>query len=78
MAEITAARLNNLQSRIEIILGVGSGTSGYGQAVVSTQVNNTTDIVDADHINNIYTDMIKARIHQVGVTDTGIAQVIEN
>ena len=59
MAEITAARLNNLQSRIEIILGVGSGTSGYGQAVVSTQVNNTTDIVDEDNINKINTDMIK-------------------
>ena len=53
MADITAARLNNLQSRIALILGTGSGTSGYGQTVVSSQVNNTSDIVDADHINNI-------------------------
>lgn len=78
MADITAARLNNLQSRIALILGTGSGTSGYGQTVVSSQVNNTSDIVDADHINNIYTDMVKARIHQVGVNETGIRQVIEN
>ena len=77
MADITAARLNNLQARIALILGVGSGTSGYGQTVSSSQVNNT-QVVDADHINNIYTDMVKARIHQVGVTETGIREVIED
>lgn len=78
MADITAARLNNLQSRIELILGQGSGTSGYGQTVTSSAVNNTGDLVDADHVNNIYTDLLKARIHQVGVTETGIRQVIED
>ena len=78
MADITAARLNNLQSRIELILGIGSGTSGYGQTVTSSPVNNTSDVIDADHINNIYTDLLKARIHQVGVTETGIRQVIED
>ena len=78
MADITAARLNNLQSRIELILGQGSGTSGYGQTVTSSSVNNTSDLVDADHINNLYTDLVKARIHQVGVTETGIRQVIED
>lgn len=78
MADITAARLNNLQSRIALILGTGSGTSGYGQTVVSSQVNNTSDIIDADHINNIYTDLVKARIHQVGPGETGIRQVLEN
>jgi hypothetical protein len=78
MADITAARLNNLQSRIALILGTGSGTSGYGQTVVSSQVNNTSDVIDADDLNNIYTDMVKARIHQVGLTETGIAQVIED
>ena len=78
MADITAARLNNLQSRIELILGTGSGTTGYGQAVVSTPVNNTSDVIDADHINDLYTDLVRARIHQVGVTETGIRQVIED
>lgn len=78
MADITAARLNNLQSRIELILGQGSGTSGYGQTVTSSPVNNTSDLVDADHINNLYTDLVKSRIHQVGVTETGIRQVIED
>ena len=77
MADITAARLYNLDASIALILGVGSGTSGYGQTVSSSQVNNT-QVVDADHINNIYTDMVKARIHQVGVTETGIREVIED
>ena len=76
MADITAARLNNLQSRIALILGTGSGTSGYGQTVVSSQVNNSSDTVDAEDINNIYTDMGKTRIHQVGVNETGRRQVI--
>ena len=76
MADITAARLNNLQSRIALILGTGSGTNGYGQSVVSSQVNNSSDTVDAEDINNIFTDMLKARIHQVGVNETGIRQVI--
>ena len=50
MADITAARLNNLQSRIALILGTGSGTNGYGQTVVSSQVNNSSDTVDAEGI----------------------------
>ena len=33
MADITAARLNNLQSRVALILGTGSGDSGYGQTL---------------------------------------------
>jgi hypothetical protein len=77
MADITAARLNNLQSRIALILGTGSGTSGYGQTLVSSQVV-ADSIVDADDINNIFTDMVKARIHQVGIQETGIRQVVED
>lgn len=80
MAEITAARINNLQSRIELILGNGAGRNGYGQALESTPVQ-PNSIVDADHINNIYADIIKARIHQVGPSDqsvTSIAQILED
>ena len=47
MADITAARINNLQSSIELILGSGSGENGYGQSVSSAPVNNTDDTVDA-------------------------------
>ena len=78
MADITAARINNLQSSIALILGTGSGQNGYGQTVSSLPVNNTDDIVTAEDINLIYADILKARVHQVGVTDIGIAEVIQN
>jgi hypothetical protein len=78
MAEITAARINNLQSSISLILGTGSGQNGYGQTVTSVPVNNTEDIVEAADMNAIYADILKARVHQVGVSDIGIAEVIQN
>ena len=78
MADITAARINNLQSSIALILGNGSGQTGYGQTVTSLPVNNTGDVVEAADMNAIYTDILKARIHQVGAGDSGIAEVIQN
>jgi hypothetical protein len=78
MTDITAARINNLQSSIALILGSGSGQNGYGQTVTSVPVNNTGDLVEAADMNAIYADILKARIHQVGVGDIGIAQVIAN
>ena len=78
MADITAARINNLQSSIALILGSGSGQNGYGQSVSSAPVNNTGDVVEAADMNAIYADILKARVHQVGAGDIGIAQVIQN
>ena len=78
MADITAARINNLQSSISLILGTGSGQNGYGQTVSSAPVDNTGDIIEAADMNAIYSDILKARIHQVGPGDIGIAEVIQN
>ena len=78
MADITAARINNLQSSISLILGTGSGQDGYGQSVTSVSVNNTGDVVEAADMNAIYADILKARVHQVGVGDVGIAEVVQN
>ena len=78
MAEITAARINNLQSSIALILGNGSGQNGYGQTVTSVPVNNTGDVAEAADMNAIYADILKARVHQVGPGDIGIAEVIQN
>jgi hypothetical protein len=79
MAIIDSARFNNLQSRIELILGNGAGTNGYGQTLSSGNVTSDgSDIVEARDINNIYTDMLNARVHQVGPNDISIAQMIQN
>ena len=81
MADITAARYNNLQARINEVLGNGSGTTGYGQILTSSQVIAPSGATDADLITaedmiNLYTDMVKARVHQVGPpAPTEIAQV---
>ena len=76
MADITAARINNLQSSIALILGSGSGQNGYGQTVTSSPVNNTGDTILAADMNAIYADILTARVHQVGAGDIGIAEVI--
>jgi hypothetical protein len=62
---ITATRYNNLQSRINVIMGVGSGNSGYGQSLVSSQVAVGSN-VDLVRVLNLRTDMLKARQHQTG------------
>jgi len=78
MADITAARINNLQSSISLILGSGSGQNGYGQSVTSVPVTNTGDIATAADMNAIYADILTARVHQVGAGDIGIAEVVQN
>jgi hypothetical protein len=78
MVDVTAARHNNLQSRIALILGNGAGQNGYGQTLTSYQVNNSGKIAEAADINAVYTDMVKARVHQTGTVPTSIAQIIQN
>ena len=56
---ITAAQYNDLQSRVNSIMGTGSGQSGYGQALASAQVS-TGNVVTAEHMDNLRTDINKA------------------
>lgn len=78
MAEITAARINNLQNRIALIHGTGAGQNGYGQSLASSQVDALDGIIRASDINNIYTDILNARVHQVGPGDLSVAEVVSN
>ena len=61
---ITAAQYNGLQSRVEAILGNGSGNEGYGQTVSSSQVSGESsvgagdgDIVTHTELRKVWTDM---------------------
>ena len=74
MAIVTAARYNNLQAKIANVLGNGSGQFGYGQTLVSSQVAAET-LIDSQHMSDLYTDMINARVHQVGSIPNSIATV---
>lgn len=77
MADISAARLNNLQARIEAIMGNGAGQNGYGENISSYQVSAGT-LIQATDINSIYADIVRARVHQVGVAPPEIQQLISN
>lgn len=79
MSEISAARLNNLQARIELILGNGAGQSGYGQELLSYPVSKIDgSVISAQDINSIYADMVKARIHQIGTEPSEIAEIVSD
>jgi len=71
---ILATDYNAIQTTVSNILGTGSGDKGYGQALASSQVA-ISDVIDADNINNLYTDIQKAHTHQQGSASTLIAQV---
>lgn len=75
---ITAARYNNLQSRLATIYGNGTGNSGYGQVVTSSPVaGNSTKLVEASDMNNLFVDMNACRQHQANESvNAEIAQIV--
>ena len=76
---ITAAQYNDLQSRVNTVMGVGSGTDGYGQTLASAQVS-ISDTVTAAQMDNLRTDVNKANNHQQGsnanIGDIAVGDVI--
>ncbi len=70
---IEAAQYNDLQSRINTIMGVGSGQNGYGQTLASAQVL-TGNTVTAAQMDNLRTDINKANNHQAG-SDANIGNI---
>jgi hypothetical protein len=71
---ITAARFNNLQSRIATIQGNGSGSDGYGQTLASDQALASATVTAAD-MQGLYLDMSRARTHQTGIVPTQIQSI---
>lgn len=86
MVDVTATRHNNLQDRVERVLGDGNGDYGYGQGEgygstpssyqVSTDPLSNLNIVTAADINAIYSDMLRCRVHQLGTEPAEIAELI--
>lgn len=77
MAEITAARYNTLQARVATIMSKGAGDEGYGQSLDSYQVARD-QIILAEHMNKLFNDIKRARVHQTGSIPSEIAQVIQD
>lgn len=68
---ITAATYNTLQSRVAQVLGTGDvgSDNGYGQSLSSSQVSATT-VITATQLDNLRTDINKAKVHQTGSLST--------
>jgi hypothetical protein len=71
---ITASRYNLIQGRINTILGTGSGQDGYGQGLTSSSVS-VGAVITASDMNDLYTDIAAAHIHQQGSAPTTIATI---
>jgi hypothetical protein len=72
---ISAARYNAMQSKIGNVLGVGSGQFGYGQLPLASSQVSSTNTVNANHMQQLKTDLIKAYVHQTG-NDPGLPNVV--
>lgn len=74
----TSADFNNIQTIAASILGVGSGTQGYGQAVSSSPVSAGAAITVAQW-TNLRNDLSKCRVHQTNsAIINGLASVSAN
>jgi len=71
---VLASDYNAIQTTVSNVLGTGSGNSGYGQSVTSSQKTNS-DSIDAVDINQLYADIQVAHTHQQGSASSLIAQV---
>lgn len=75
---ITVAKYNELQERITAILGTstaGALQSGYGQSLSSSvhyPVASTVDLITAEQYEDLYIDLVRAKIHQVGAANYSI------
>lgn len=66
-SQITALDYNTIQNKISVVLGTGSGQSGYGQSVASSNVV-SGELIRLTNWVNLRNDLVKARQHQTGAT----------
>jgi hypothetical protein len=67
--KIVATDYNLIQSKVSGIIGTGSGSSGYGQTVLSSQVS-VNQIISSTQWSNLRLDLLHARQHQTGNTES--------
>lgn len=69
---IEAADYNAIRAKINSVMGVGSGNTGYGQALYADSDVSAGQLVTASQLTNLQKDIIRARLHQVGSGLTGL------
>jgi hypothetical protein len=74
----TATDFNNIQSTLNSVLGLGSGTQGYGQTVTSSQVASGA-IITVAQWTTLRADLVKCRTHQTNLAvANGAANISAN
>ncbi len=68
---VQIADYNAIQSKVANIVGTGSGNSGYGQTVLSSQVTTSNKLTVSDWARLKY-DIINAYYHQTGTVPTAL------
>ena len=71
---VLATDYNTIQSKVNNILGIGSGDYGYGQTVTSSQVARTNRIT-VEQWNALRNDLLKARNHQTNIDESGLLTI---
>lgn len=61
----TAADFNAIQAVVSNVMGLGSGTTGYGQGISSTAVS-ANSLISETQWDNLRNDLTRARVHQTG------------
>jgi len=78
---ILASRFNQIRQDVDAILGTSSAstpTFGYGEVVVDGTVTGSrtsivsADTITADQYRNLYIDLIRVRIHQLGASSVTV------
>lgn len=66
---------NDLVGRVNTIMGIGSGQTGYGQAITASTVGGSSTVnITAAQWDNLRTEIDKAYRHQTG-SNTGIGDI---
>jgi hypothetical protein len=61
---ITSLDYNYIQTRANTVMGTPSGTTGYNQTVLSSQIPGSITAITATQWNNLRTDILNAYLHQ--------------
>ena len=69
MTDIHASDYNAIRAKVLQILGTGSGSSGYGQVVQSSNVV-TGNLITAEQWSLLRADIVNIRLHQDGAVPT--------
>jgi hypothetical protein len=64
-SKINSSDYNIIRNKIDAVMGVGSGTSGYGQ-VLKSSPRSINQLIDQDDWDFLRYDIVNARIHQRG------------